>query len=128
MATNDVPAASATPGPTGHPKGSPAERVAMHAQKIGQQLEVLYQECHALTGKTDSPECRAIRAIQEAVSTVAQHIGGGGTDMADTEPPADVPADVPAGPPMGGSPFAAAAHGLHQDMMGSVPPGATPLP
>lgn len=132
MATTDVPAAAATPGPTGHPKGSPAERVAMHASKIGQQLEALYQECHGLTGDPGSPLCGAVRQIQEAVSTVAQHVGSGEFDANAAAPPddvpQDVPTDVPAGPPMGSNPFAAAAAGLHQDMMGSVPPGATPLP
>lgn len=127
----DSLAAPPTPGPTGHPKGSPAERVKMQAGKIMQDLASLYQECHELTGP-GSPECAAVNAIMTATAELGAHIGKGmfadqGMGM---EAPMEEPmmAPPPEAPPMGGSPFAEAASGFHQDMMGSVPPGASPLP
>jgi hypothetical protein len=133
MATTDVPGTSATPGATGHPKGSPAERIKLLAQKAGQDLETIYQECHELTEDAQSPECQAVRAIQTAVAELGVHIGKGlHAEAPVEEPPMEEPPMPPEapmeGPPMGGSPFAEAARGFRQDMMGSVPPGATPLP
>lgn len=119
-AATDVPGPSAAPGPTGHPKGSPAERVKMQVTKIGQELATLYQECHELTGG-DSPECNAVHIIQRAVAELGAHIGKNMHEMP-AEPAAGPPAPPDAGPPMGASPFAGAARGLHQDMMAPTGP------
>lgn len=119
----DVPAASAMPGPTGHPKGSPAERVKLQIQKVVQDLGVLYQECHELTGSDPSggpsPECQVVHMLMQAASELGAHIGKGLHEgpMGGAAPSGPA---VPSGPPMGRSPFAGAAAGLHQDTMAAA--------
>jgi hypothetical protein len=98
----------------------------MMATNVGKELQALYQECHELTG-AGSPECNAVLAIQDAVAALGDHIGKGmHAEPMPEEPPMEEP--MPQEPPMGSSPFAEAARGFKQDMMGSVPPGASPLP
>lgn len=120
MASTDVPGMAATPGASGYPKGSPADRVKTQTININKELQALYQECHELTGP-GSPECNAVLAIQDAVSELASHIGKGAHEqpmeeevpMPEEAPPPDMMADAP----MGGGPYAEAARGFRSDMI-----------
>lgn len=101
----------------------PYAAVAKQASAVIQALALMYKECHQI--EPDGPLCAAIQQIMKAVSEVERHIKmhGPAAPEADSSPAPDhaMPAPPDAapeeGPPMGGSPFAAAARGLHTDMM-----------